>query len=180
MMRQESDKYTFTSIFDEPIGYFIKTLDNLDCNYWINKCYEYKNLNPTPINRSNKNGYQSQNEIQYLPEFYPLVNLLIKEISLISPNLNNKISSMWLNISNKDSFNRPHIHGYHKGISGIIYLKIPPNSGNIVFLNPLDINFDKRVDPKEKNIILFNNNIPHYVEPNLSQEDRISIAFNYE
>ena len=180
MTKQENNQYEFVSIFDEPIGFFKKNLSNLDCSYWVNKCYEYKKLNPISVNRSNENGYQSQNEIQHLPEFYPLVNLLIKEVSLITPNLNNKITSMWLNISDKGAFNRPHVHGYHKALSGVVYLKTPPNGGNIVFLNPLDINFDKYVFTKEKDIILFNNFIPHYVEPNTSEESRISIAFNYE
>ena len=181
MTKPENNKFEFHHL-REPIGYWHNSLNEMDCDYWSNICHEHKKTNPNKISRSTAYGYQSKNTIHTLPEFFPLINLLIKEISLVSPNLNNKIHGMWLNILSKGSFNRPHTHkiqNYDTSYSGVLYVKTPPNSGNIVFLDPLDLNAYKVIETKSKDILLFNNIIPHYVEPNQLNEDRISIAFNY-
>jgi hypothetical protein len=181
MTRQENNNFKFHHI-REPIGYFYKNVDEIDCDYWSDICYDYKKINNNKTNRSGAYGYQSPNDIHTHTEFIPLVNLLIKQINLTTTCFNNKIHGMWLNISPKGSFNRPHTHrveNYNKSYSGVLYLKVPSNSGDIVFMDPLQLNHYKKVNVKQKDILLFNDIIPHYVEPNQSNEDRISIAFNY-
>ena len=93
---------------------------------------------------------------------------------------------MWVNISNFGNYNIIHNHRNNLDfdnegsiVSGILYLKIPENGGGLNFYNPLDINLNHYHEPKEGQLLLFDSFLPHSVDANLSQEDRISIAFNY-
>ncbi len=62
---------------------------------------------------------------------------------------------------------------YLNGLSGVYYIDVPDdNMGDIVF-------DDRRIAPKTNTLLLFSNNVYHTVEPNQSDKNRISIAFNY-
>ena len=88
--------------------------------------------------------------------------------------------------------NSEHVHG--DTYSGVFYLSAPEGSGKLSIVNPA-INrmwqgtqlTDKKnqftgesikIEPEEGNIILFPSYIPHYVETNNHDEERISISFN--
>ena len=79
--------------------------------------------------------------------------------------------------------------------SGVFYVKCPPNCGRAIFIHPareIKYTFSNdqvesfnefnssahAVDPQENKMIMFPSWVDHYVEPNQSDEDRISIAFN--
>ena len=105
-----------------------------------------------------------------------------------------KVLSYWINVNRKSNFNKPHAHvdsPIH--FSGIWYLKAPKDCGNLVFLNPdksLEVNnafdffdhsfayADYTIIPEDNKLIIFPSNVTHYVEPNKSIEERISVAFN--
>ena len=104
------------------------------------------------------------------------------------------IGGIWVNQNWRFDFNRPHTHlAEYNHYSGIWYLKVPRESGNLIFFTRPD-NSDCThtwdyiddasaaanyvVYPKENNFILFPSHLPHMVEPNRSNEDRISVAFN--
>jgi hypothetical protein len=181
MTKQENKDFSFTPMIDIPLGFWEFKLKELDYNYWVNQVYEYIKYNPKSENISNEGGYQSQTNIQNEYTFFPLVNLLLEKIKLLNGNSNIKIFEMWINISKTGDFNHPHSHGYPNDHfqSGVLYLKTPLNCGNIVFLNPLDTNKSKHIEPKEKDLVIFPNIMSHYVTPNQSKEERISISFNY-
>ena len=91
---------------------------------------------------------------------------------------------MWGNISSFTHSNQIHNHitsltFSDQQLSGVVYLKVPKNSGKILFYNPFNVNIQYCFTPKENEIFLFPSVLYHSVEPNLSQEDRISIAFNF-
>ena len=82
-------------------------------------------------------------------------------------------------------------------VSAVFYLKVPKNSGRLVFENPIQqhdyimkpgtvktynsINSGYwYAEPKEGDLIMFPSWLRHWVEPSQSDEDRISIAFNIE
>jgi hypothetical protein len=103
------------------------------------------------------------------------------------------INNFWINKNTKGSFNRSHVHaGCH--FSAVYYVKAPENCGNIVFTNPNlgarmhgfdSINNEKfrsqwSLKPEKGLFILFPSYIPHEVEPNQSDEERISASFNVE
>ena len=82
-------------------------------------------------------------------------------------------------------------------MAGVYYVKVPENSGRLVFENPIQqhdfvmkSNMIKEfnlvnagywcAEPKENDLIMFPSWLKHYVEPSESDEERISIAFNLE
>ena len=63
-------------------------------------------------------------------------------------------------------------------ISGILYLKVPPNSGSLILYNPSNVSQFNDIYPEDNNLIFITSSLPHSVTLNLSKYDRISIAFN--
>lgn len=105
---------------------------------------------------------------------------------------NFKISTSWLTNSKPNSFSRMHNHK-NCFYSGIFYLKTPENSGNIYFE---DYNKRSSFDfiPETYNqynsnsytfgieenlLIFFPSYIHHKIKKNKSNENRISLAFNF-
>tara|TARA_R100001163_G_C4997496_1_gene147886 strand:+ start:142 stop:801 length:660 start_codon:yes stop_codon:yes gene_type:complete len=107
----------------------------------------------------------------------------------------------WLNINTKGDFNPPHIHpGRH--YSGCYYAQFPEKSGRIHFLDPRPQHRIYTPDPltaedsnpfnvankydsslftyqvQEGKVVIFPSWLMHYVDPNKSDNLRISIAFN--
>ncbi len=107
----------------------------------------------------------------------------------------------WININSKGDFNPPHIHP-GQSYSGVYYLFIPDDSGMIHFLDPRNapvfscpdpkfklgknlygnLNpYDHRIfsyQPKPGKVVIFPSWLTHYVDPNPTDEHRVSIAFN--
>jgi uncharacterized protein (TIGR02466 family) len=106
------------------------------------------------------------------------------------------LNHLWININCKSSFNRPHVHP-NCVFSGVYYVDCLCNSGKIVFKHPsiaqqyfLDQNLISdytefnaaswSVLPETGKLIIFPSWLEHYVEPNLENQERISIAFNID
>ena len=166
------------------LGIFSTIIEDLDLNYWIEACYKWQKLEPQSAIKSNRGGWQSRNNLHKEKLFFPLIRTLQNEYSSILDDPSQVITGLWLNISSYTNWNSPHRHvifadsyPYIK-FSGVLYLKVPPNSGEINFQNPLNRDSFLNIDPQEKMMIIFPSILEHYVEPNLNQEDRISIAFN--
>ncbi len=97
-----------------------------------------------------------------------------------------ELESMWANVNLPNAFNMGHIHGAE--ISGVFYVKVPEkDSGRLVLVDPRTrVNMSEKrlralnfpVDPKEGTFVLFPSWLEHYVEPNQSDDIRISISFN--
>jgi uncharacterized protein (TIGR02466 family) len=102
---------------------------------------------------------------------------------------------MWANINPPGGYNRPHVHP-NSHFSGVYYIKAPKNSGQIVFNEPRATAHmvmprrkegkppshlwrEVRVDPLEGRIIMFPAWLWHGVEPNESNDIRISVSFNF-
>ena len=163
------------------------------------KKYEKEILNAKMKNKgttkSNYNGWPSY-ACETVPKkfiaLFKKINENVKEIErnlFLSKQL--RLHNLWYNVNSLGSFNRPHNHPYST-VSGVYYISIPKNSGNIVFVNePLDVYYEQVknyneynsstwvVNPKENQCVLFPSYLSHYVEPNLNKKERISISFNY-
>jgi uncharacterized protein (TIGR02466 family) len=147
---------------------------------------------------SNKGGFQSTD----LNKKEPCLESLIKKIELNSNLLFNNylkircnlsLDNIWININRHKDFNIQHTHPFSK-LSGVFYIKASSNSGNLTFVNdsPVEnfIDFSKIVElnvynsaswsfePEENTLYLFPSWLKHYVNPNLSKQERISISFN--
>lgn len=133
------------------------------------------------VNKSNRGGWQSR-LLQQIPD------RLSNEIeNCINRNFQSKLTvvSYWVNINYPGSSNVEHIHP-DSAISGCLYVTVPENSGNIVFVDKDYTIYDyscgnlntHSVKVTSGDIVFFKSNLPHYVEENKSDSNRISIAFN--
>ena len=145
--------------------------------------------NNKSIDVSNVGGYQYDN--------YKDQKLSAQIISRIPRVQKNKFINptiyMWLNVNSKGDSNIRHTH-FNSSIllSGVFYVKVPPNSGNIRFYDPRGISIhnppDNRyyfdgseynyITPKEGMLLFFPSWFEHSVEENKSDEERMSIGFN--
>jgi uncharacterized protein (TIGR02466 family) len=175
------------NIFSVPIWGYIFNNEKYHSENYIEKIIQLSKTTET-VKKSNQYGWQSSDELHKLPVFAEFVkhvnsicNNSLNEIKPNSPKIG--ITEMWANINYKNSYNHHHIHS--GVISGVFYLKIPKNCGRLILVNPAirsDGNFIRvnnyGVEPIKLACILFPSWLEHYVEPNISDEERISISFN--
>jgi uncharacterized protein (TIGR02466 family) len=103
------------------------------------------------------------------------------------------LTEAWLNVNDsRQCMNREHVHG--DVFSGVFYLHVPEKSGKLILQNHgINKMWDGcklaqqknqftgesiSVEPVEGNILLFPSYLPHSVETNNHDEERISISFN--
>ena len=160
---------------------------------------EYKEQNPTKETpKSNIKGYQSPNTLQSVSELRPLFEYIcqmafkaVADLDFVDCDI--ALTSAWLNVNDsRQCMNSEHVHG--DVFSGVFYLKTPEGSGKLSLFNPginrmwngCELARQKnqftgesiRIEPVEGNIILFPSYLPHSVETNDHDEERISISFN--
>ena len=160
---------------------------------------EYKEQNPTKETlRSNIAGYQSPDTLQGVEELRPLFEYIcqmafkaVADLDFIDCDI--ALTSAWMNINDsRQCMNSEHVHG--DVFSGVFYLSTPEGSGKLVLQNPAinkmwdgcQLTAQKnqftgesiRIEPVEGNIILFPSYLPHSVETNDHDGERISISFN--
>tara|TARA_R100001086_G_scaffold122176_3_gene62871 strand:+ start:376 stop:960 length:585 start_codon:yes stop_codon:yes gene_type:complete len=151
------------------------------------------------VQKTNVNGWHSETDMNKRPEYQPLVNELFKMVYRIFDEewLDRKpiLGNMWANINYKGGFNKPHVHP-NALFSGAYYVKAPANSGRLVCQDPRPgiqtcmptrrkgeppkyLWRDIHIDPKENRAVMFPAWLWHSVEPNQSEELRISVSFNF-
>jgi len=165
----------------------------------VSYIYKEKEKFPESVVKSNRGGWQSEDSyythdniltqivsggLSYLGSCYKFPEMLIKAI--------------WININKKNNFNSLHNHP-ECDLSGVLWINIPKGSGNFEFASPHNFtassvlksyeeNFKLdtynypgyRMYPKEGSMLVFPSYLEHMVEPNKSDEDRISISFNID
>ena len=141
-------------------------------------------------NFSNAGGYQG-----HCFEYKPLINAIKDNVPRYEdPELGDLFISTWVNINGRGAYNRRHTHSDGINLlSGVYYVTVPKNSGSIVFFDPKQPIFHSMADmryygqhklhnytipAKENRLLLFPCWLEHEVEPNNTDEDRISISFN--
>ena len=141
---------------------------------------------------SARNGWQSPKDLYNILHFSKLADLILHKVKdkIIENNTEPFISAMWLNVHDYHGFNHVHVHS-GSWYSGVFYLKCSKTSGNITFTDPRPAaemsKFHQHINsklhtvsPAVGDLILFPSWLPHFVEPNLSNTQRISISFNIE
>ena len=168
---------------------------NLNLNNINKKILNLKKEDPKGRKISNNGGWQSNFFTQIQKPFEKLFNNINKSILTIQNKLKLKnklvLDNYWCNINYLGSFNKPHRHN-GSIVSGVYYVKVPKNSGNIVFTQPYILamyqelyEFNQynsetwNIAPEENKCLLFPSYLEHYVESNLNKKERISISFNY-
>jgi hypothetical protein len=161
---------------------------------WI---YKYQ-LTTKGVIHSNRGGWQSPSDFWQQESFHEFKNYIWNNTfeTLAHYKRRFELSNMWININQKGNYNVSHNHP-NSIISGVFWVKTPANCGKLVFENPhsfseilliesADDEVKKRLNyyrtfeftPREGLLVMFPSHLRHLVEPNESDEDRISIAFN--
>ena len=151
------------------------------------------------ITRTNIKGWHSDTNMNELPEYAKLVDMLYSAQRTIydqeyyesEPFLGN----MWANINPPGGSNRAHIHP-NSLWSGVYYVKAPQNSGQLKIEDPRSVALMSRprqkdvpkpdrllrehhYEPKTGRLIMFPSWLNHCVDPNNSNDIRISVSFNF-
>ena len=146
---------------------------------------------------SNAGGWQSKEyfskEKIFMSKLIGLIDLEITEVYKdLGINKQPSLGNFWFNVNETYHYN--HLHN-HPGsyISAVLYVKAGENCGRIVFERPdpfydwihdtvpIENNIAKIFQqPSDNLLLIFPSYIKHYVEMNMSDVPRISIAFNYK
>jgi len=164
---------------------------------FLNTVKTYKDENPS-IQKSNVSGYHSPETLHYVEELVPLFEYIchmgfkaVADLDFIDCDI--ALTSAWLSINDsRQCMNHEHIHG--DVFSGVFYLSVPEGSGKLVIPNPTinrmwggcQLTSQRnqftaesiKIEPVDGNIILFPSYLPHSVETNNHDKERISISFN--
>ncbi len=160
-------------------------------------CQIERSKDSTGIIKSNLGGWQSGNIIYPDSPFFFLLDIqkICQEFcnDILEIDKSIILSSAWININQKFNSNQSHTH---PGciLSGVYYIKTPKECGNIKFIHPAQdmmtrdwsnsISFNSYnselwwLPSEEGRLYVFPSWIKHLVEPNMSDEERISISFN--
>ena len=169
-------------------------------NQWLeNKIMEWHRQDQEGVTKTNVNGWHSKTDMHTRNEYKPLVDELFKmQFEIYNEehiNRKPKLGNMWANINYTNSYNKPHVHP-NALFSGVYYVKSPENSGELVFNDPRPgVQYMKpsmkegelpkqlwrevRIKPKAGRILMFPAWLWHCVEPNKSNDIRISVSFNF-
>ena len=151
------------------------------------------------VTKTNVNGWHSETNMHEKPEYRPLVNELFKMVYHVFNEefleREPKLGNMWANINYQGGYNKPHVHP-NALFSGVYYVKTPPNCGRLICMDPRPgiqtcmptrkkgqppkhLWREVHLQPRENRAIIFNSWLWHAVEPNQSNEPRISVSFNF-
>lgn len=173
----------------------------LDLEDLISACYESKLVDSGGRVVANESGWQSDS-IERGNVLFDSLTLKLQKLLYVAMregmgiHQDSRVSfgNFWINIAQPGAYMRTHIHPMSV-YSGVVYLKTPVNSGRIFFEDDQHRTLElysrtpKAVeatlqyhsyffDPKPGTLLLFPATLPHFVEKNKSEEDRVTIAFN--
>ena len=170
----------------------------LDNNFLANEIVNWSKQNKG-VQKTNVNGWHSETNMHELPQFKPLVDELFKMTTEVFKeewlDRQPRLGNMWANINYQGGYNRPHIHP-NTLFSGVYYVHAQPNSGKLVCNDPRPgiqtvmpvrkpgqppkhLWRETHLEPKPGRIIMFPAWLWHSVEPNQSNDIRISVSFNF-
>lgn len=153
----------------------------------------------TGVSRSNNGGWHSKANLHQREDMAEITHAIatccagsVQVLGFNSDRFELRMIDLWLNRNGPGDLNRPHVHP-HSMLSGVYYVKVPPNSGNIEFFDPVlarvvskfPVAENKKInastvefDPVEGRLIIFPSWLQHWVQPNQGEGDRVSISFN--
>ena len=198
-MMPKNTQINLQNIFPTPIWWVDLDLNN---DALADECYQVKNSQPEGRHHSTRDGYQSNdldfntsqtNLLQLIEEITELSNTIFQSEYLEEGDRRELyVDNCWVNINPKGGY---HLRHTHPGsfFSGVYYVKCmcDYDQGSIRFWRSewedfialKDIASDKFdsfvvYPPVQGRLLLFPSHLPHSVEPNELDNDRIAISFN--
>jgi uncharacterized protein (TIGR02466 family) len=184
-------------LFATPIHLSFIDIDEAIKNEIYNTPYDNRKVSYEPKVSSNKNllndGVFLKLKESILKEFEYYKN----EVLQIKKETTFKMTHSWSVLSEPN--NRSDLHHHSNAFfSGVVYIKIPKNSGNICFYNTNENLFPSTfsaliekenyntynsqhwsIEPEENMLLLFPAILGHDVKENLSRENRFSLSFDF-
>jgi len=164
-------------------------------------CYDLRQQQGETTHYSNYGGWHSKQLTGYIPalnELFHNVNLRLEALHKVfnfRDDIKLNIDNCWVNINGKGHVNNPHTHrGWT--FSGVYYVTGHDNCGDLVLEHPSqqfpyhyaeqpfkESSIERSMSnvyykPEPCKLIIVPSWIKHYVLPNLTDQDRISIAFD--
>ena len=164
----------------------------------ITDIYKIKEHDEGGVIKSNEGGWQSSSSLEQgvFKRHNQYVCDRIHDTLPLEITDRYGIQSVWATVNAPGDFNWPHFHT-EALLSGVMWIKISPTSGNIRFENPNEYIESPNIlrttektqietknilameySPREGEMMIFPAWLKHAVLPNRSTSDRISLAFN--
>ena len=151
---------------------------------------------------SNRGGFQSQSlSIENSPLLKKFINTIKTPLESyissyqLADSYEATISAVWFNINSKHHYNTTHVHPGCQ-FTGSYYIQVAKNGGKLIVEHPLLSHQMEKFykskftiynqytsntyshDSRTGDLVFFPAWLPHHVEANRSNKDRISISFN--
>jgi len=190
--------YKVENLFPSPVHQIlINDFDDYK-DQLIKETYQEKDEDPIGRKISNEGGWQSKSTNIQECKSEVLKKLIIDTFSKFDAVYEgtSMIIEGWKNINSPGNYNSKHNHP-RCNLSGVLWIKTPKDSGNIVFESPHNFNRYQQLDmyteefryntrsymsyyftPNEGCMLIFPSDLVHEVRENKSNEDRISYSFN--
>jgi len=184
------------SIYSIPVWDMIYPSFDVEKNIFLTSVDEYMQENPDfsdegTTNQSAPLLHSKEKLKPFFDYIYQASNKIADDLNFIDRDI--YITSSWVTYHNLRNHIKPeHIH--HEVFSGVFYLQCPEKSAKLRIKNPgmnplwngLILREDKNqftsesitIEPKEGQIIIWPSYLPHSVETNDHDKNRISISFN--
>ena len=165
----------------------------------VEKLYDLKKRDGVGSPKSNIRGWHSKEDLYEHEDFKQITQDILYHSQQcfhalsVEKKYSPELTGLWGMINPPGARNSVHTHPLNY-LSGVLYLKVPQNSGNIVFIEPRPQSevFDPPKKPdllpnlahtvqweaKEKNLIFFPSWLQHEVQQNNSNQDRVIMSFN--
>ena len=162
--------------------------------------YKEQENNLSSIPKSNRGGWQSHRRYHQGDNIIKKIvdTGLSKHSEFYLDYKKIEYSALWFNINKKGNYNVEHDHP-RCDLSGVLWIKTPPNCGRLIFESSYNYLSNNHLDslneeykyntknytafnfnPVEGRMLIFPSYLRHSVEVNESDEDRISVSFNID
>ena len=183
-----------------PTIIYVKDLPNAnELNPYLEKHIVEWSRQDKGVHKTNVKGWHSPTDMDHKKEYEPLTRELFQmQREIIQEeylNIEPKLGNMWANINPPGGYNLSHLHP-NSLFSGAYYIKASPNSGRLALMDPRpgvqqcmparkkvklprELWRDAYYEPIPGRLIMFPSWMWHKVEPNQSNDIRISVSFNF-
>ena len=183
-----------------PTPVYIQEVSNaVELNQYLEQKITQWSQQNKGVLKTNAGGWHSTTDMNRKEEY----NVLTKELFAMQYEIFKKefltqkpvLGNMWANINYPGNFNRPHLHP-NSLFSGVYWVKAPEKSGNLMLYEPRpgvhttmpsrkegklppELWREVHYQPKAGVAIMFPAWLWHEVQPNESNDTRISVSFNF-